>query len=63
MILLGGYDLLFEFLYEASKYIITLLAVILAIYLGSRLRKHHDSKKSMNTLHAQSEESDDITTE
>lgn len=62
MILAGALDLLYEFLFEASKYIITLGAIILAVFIGAKLRKRHDAKTGAAALSTGSDEvSSDIT--
>lgn len=61
MILAGALDLLYEFLFESAKYIITLGAIILAVFIGAKLRKRHDAKTSATV--ASDVISSDITNE
>ncbi len=51
----GAYNtLVMEFIWELFRYAVSLGAIVLAIYLGAKLRKRHDKKAAIKEMNEKS---------
>lgn len=59
MILADIYDLLNDVFFEVLRLVFITAMIALAIFLGVKLRKHHDKKKEMGSAGSDNDITDD----